>query len=89
MRRALDGSAFKTYCRRLGFAKKTDDEAQDEAQDVLIKIRSAPPTRTPGSNWGNVAVWYPSKKMGFIVKPESHKVEFARVLQHEHDVNVL
>src|SRR6266705_1118105 len=89
MRRALDGIAFKTYCRRLGFLKKTDDEAQDEAQDVLIKIRSAPPTRTPGSNWGNVAVWYPSKKMGFIVKAESHKVEFARVLQHEHDDDVL
>src|SRR6266704_2188644 len=81
MRRALDGIAFKTYCRRLGFLKKTDDEAQD----VLIKIRSAPPTRTPGSNWGNVAVWYPSKKMGFIVKAESHKVEFARVLQHGRD----
>jgi putative transposase len=89
MRRALDGSAFKTYCRRLGFAKKNDDEAQDEAQDVLIKIRSAPPTRTPGSNWGNVAVWYPSKKMRFILKAESHKVEFARMLQHEHDDDVL
>ena len=27
--------------------------------------------------------------MRFIVKPESHKVEFARVLQHEHDEDVL
>lgn len=89
MRRALDGSAFKTYSRRLGFPKKTDDEAQDEAQDVLIKIRSVPPTRTPGSNWGNVAVWYPSKKMRFVAKAESHKVEYARVLQLEHDDDVL
>jgi hypothetical protein len=24
MRKALDGIAFKTYCRRLGFQKKTD-----------------------------------------------------------------
>lgn len=89
MHRALDGTAFMTYCRRLGFRKKTDDQAPDEAQDVLIKIRAAPPARTPGSNRGNVAVWYPSKKMWCIIKAESHKVEFARVLEHEHDDDVL
>ena len=81
MKRALSGIAFKTYSRRLGFSK--------EAIDKLTHIRSAPPTRTPKSNKGNVAVWYPSKKMGFIVKAESHKVEFAQVLEAEHDEEVL
>ena len=89
MRRALDGIAFKTYCRRLGFTKKANDEDEDQAQDLLMKIRSSPPTRTPGSNYGNVAVWYPSKKMWCIIKAESHKGEFARVLEHEHDDDVL
>jgi transposase InsO family protein len=81
MNRALDGTSLKTYFRRLGLSK--------EAQDMLFNIRSSPPTRTPGSNWGNVAVWYPSKKMWCIIKAESHTVEFARVLEHEHDDDVL
>jgi len=34
-------------------------------------------------------VWYPSKKMGCIIKAESHKVEFAFLLQVEHDDDVL
>jgi hypothetical protein len=34
-------------------------------------------------------VWYPSKKMHCIIKAESHKVEFAFLLQAEHDADVL
>ena len=34
-------------------------------------------------------VWYPSKKMHCIIKAESHKVEFALLLQVEHDDDVL
>jgi hypothetical protein len=34
-------------------------------------------------------VWYPSKKMNCIIKAESHKVEFAFLLQAEHDDDVL
>jgi putative transposase len=34
-------------------------------------------------------VWYPSKKMQCIIKAESHKVEFAFLLQAEHSDDVL
>jgi transposase InsO family protein len=34
-------------------------------------------------------IWYPSKKMQCIIKAESHKVEFAFLLQVEHDDDVL
>jgi len=47
------------------------------------------PSRTPGARRGNMPVWYPSKKMQCIIKAESTKVEFAFLLQAEHDDDVL
>jgi putative transposase len=79
--RPLDGIALLTYFRRLKFSKKT--------QDLLIDIRTSPPSRTPGARRGNLPIWYPSKKMQCIIKAESHKVEFAFLLHVEHDDNVL
>jgi len=81
MGRALDGDAFKTYCRRLGF--------KEETQDLIKLIRSSPPSRHPRGSKGNVCVWYPSEKMGCIIKAESHTVEFPRILVHEYSKNVL
>src|SRR2546426_11210147 len=81
MRRPLDGIAFQTYIRRLGFSRDT--------QELLTHIRSSPPSRTPGARHGNMPVWYPSKKMQCIIKAESAKVEFAFLLQAEHDETVL
>src|SRR5439155_5330045 len=81
MMRPLDGPTFQTYCRRLGFSQET--------QELVAKIRSSPPSRTPGSRHGNEAVWYPSKKMQCIIKAESHKVEFAFLLAAEHDDDIL
>src|SRR6266516_3570021 len=81
MGKPLDGSALQTYFRRLGIRQET--------QELLIEIRSSPPSRTPGSYHGNEAVWYPSKKMQCIIKAESHKVEFAFLLQAEHDDSIL
>ncbi len=81
MAKPLDGIALLAYFRRLKFSKET--------QDVLIGIRTSPPSRTPGARRGNMPVWYPSKKMQCIIKAESHKVEFAFLLQVEHDENVL
>src|SRR5437762_5418477 len=77
MTRPLDGLAFQAYCRRLRISKET--------QDLLETIRSSPPSRTPGARRGNVPVWYPSKKMQCIMKAESAKVEFAFLLEAEHD----
>lgn len=81
MARPLDGLAFHAYARRLGFPRET--------QELLAHIRSSPPSRTPGARHGNMPVWYPSKKMQCIIKAESAKVEFAFLLQAEHDDDVL
>ncbi len=81
MIRPLDGLALQTYFRRL--------KLQKEAQDLLITIRSSPPSCSPDSRAGNMPVWYPSKKMQCIMKAESAKVEFAFLLEAEHDDEVL
>jgi len=81
MAKPLDGVALPAYFRRLGYERAT--------QDLLIHIRSSPPSRTPGARRGNMPVWYPSKKMQCIIKAESAKVEFAFLLQAEHDDDVL
>jgi putative transposase len=81
MIRPLDGTALLTYFRRLKLPK--------EAQELLTAIRNSPPSRTPRPRRGNMPVWYPSKKMQCIIKAESHKVEFAFLLQVEHDDDVL
>ena len=81
MAKALDSTALYTYFRRLGFSRET--------QEVLMHIRSSPPSCTPGARRGNMPVWYPSKKMQCIIKAESTKVEFPFLLQAEHDDDVL
>src|SRR6266487_4807792 len=81
MTKPLDGIVGLSYFRRLGFSQ--------EAQELLIHIRTSPPSRTPGARRGNMPVWYPSKKMQCIVKAESAKVEFPFLLQAEHDDDVL
>lgn len=81
MARPLDGIGLLTYCRRLKLSKET--------QALLKSIRDSPPSRSPGAHRGNMPVWYPSQKMQCIIKAESHKVEFAFLLQVEHDDNVL
>ncbi len=81
MAKPLDGIAFQAYVRRLGFSRET--------QELLTHIRSSPPSRTPGARRGNMPVWYPSKKMQCIMKAESAKVEFAFLLQAEHDDTIL
>ena len=81
MARPLDGIGLLAYCGRHGFSRET--------QALLAHIRSSPPSRTPGARRGNMPVWYPSKKMQCIIKAESHKVEFAFLLQAEHDDDLL
>src|SRR2546427_11102034 len=77
MAKPLDGIALQAYFHRLGLSRET--------QELLAHIRTSPPSRTPGARRGNMPVWYPSKKMQCIIKAESHKVEFAFLLQAEHD----
>jgi putative transposase len=79
--RALDVMALEAYCRHLTLPA--------DSRALLAAIRTAPPSRTPRTRHGNVAVWYPSKKLGRIIKAESAKVEFAFLLEAEHDEAVL
>jgi hypothetical protein len=65
MSKPLDGVALHAYFHRLGFSRVT--------QDLLIRVRNSPPSRTPGARRGNMPVWYPSKKMQCIIKAESAK----------------
>ncbi len=81
MAKPLDGIVLLAYFRRLRFSQ--------EAQDLLIHIRTSPPSRTPEARRGNMPVWYPSKKMQCIVKAESAKVEFPFLLAAEHDDDIL
>ena len=81
MAKPLDGVALQAYFRRLGIERVT--------QELLIHIRNSPPSRTPGARHGNMPIWYPSKKMHCIIKAESAKVEFAFLLEAEHDDDVL
>jgi hypothetical protein len=71
MAKSLDGAALFAYFRRLGFPKET--------QELLMRIRTSPPSRTPGARHGNMPLWYPSKKMQCIIKAESAKVEVSNI----------
>jgi putative transposase len=81
MAKPLDGIALQTYYHRFGFGKAV--------RDKLDEIRTSPPSRTPESRRGNMPVSYPSKKMQCIIKAESHKGEFAFLIEVEHDEDVI
>jgi hypothetical protein len=71
MGRPLDGIALQTFFRNFNFSPERQERlASQETQELLAKIRSSPPSRTPGSRHGNEAVWYPSNKMQFICLDE-------------------
>ena len=78
---ALGGDAFIRYCQALQLS---------EATGALIEqIRRSPPTRRVRGRAGNVCVRYPSQKMGCVIQAESHRVEFAGVLEYEFTPAVL
>ena len=81
MPRPLDGAAFHAYCRRLGLSR--------QAEELIATIRSSPPHRNPRASHGNMPVWYPSQKMQRVIKAESHRVEFAFLLEAEYADEVL
>ena len=68
-------------CDRLGLSA--------EARATIETIRSSPPARRVRSAAGNVAVRYPSRKMGVTIQAESHRVELAGLYEYEHDQQVV
>jgi len=77
----LNNNEFHAYCLDRNFTKETID--------YIASIRSSPPYRTPQSSRGNVPVWYPSQKMCRVIKAESHRIEFAFLLEYEYADTVL
>ena len=61
----------------------------ESARTLINTIRSSEPVRRVGGGAANVIGRYPSKKMGRVIQFESHRVEFAFVLEFEHDASVL
>lgn len=77
----LSDGELRELCQHLGLSK--------EARAVIDEVRSSPPTRRVRSGAGNVTVRYPSRKMGSTIQAESHRNEFAAVMEFECDPNVL
>jgi transposase InsO family protein len=73
----LSPHALIQLCHHLGLS--------EQAQAVIETIRSAPPARRVRSAAGNVAVRYPSRKMGRIIQAESHRNELAGIYEYEYD----
>jgi putative transposase len=77
----LTDEEFLLWCRQTGLSKET--------QELITKIRSAPPTRRVGGGRENVSGRYPSRKMGVTIQFESHRVELAFIYEMEHDLDIL
>jgi len=76
--KARDGRVLKSYCRYLRLSP--------EALEIVAKIRSSSPARRVRTSPVNMSVWHLSAKKGAIIQAESHTVEFARILEFEHDI---
>ena len=77
----LNSEKLTRYYDRLGLST--------QARLVIDNIRASPPARRVDSAVTNVAVRYPSKKMGAIIQAESHKNELAAIYEFEFDDAVL
>lgn len=60
-----------------------------DAEKIIRRIRSSPPSRLVNSGRSNVTGRYPSIKMGQTIQFESHKVELAFIREYEFDEEVL
>jgi putative transposase len=58
-------------------------------RSVIDQVRSSEPARRVGGGRQNVSGRYPSRKMGFTIQFESHRVELAGIYEMEHDDSVL
>lgn len=61
----------------------------EPGRSMINHIRSSGPSRRVGGGRSNVSGRYPSRKMGFTIQFESHRVELAGIYEMEHDPDVL
>ena len=76
----LDEADFRSWCSRLRLTQA--------AREAIAAIRSGRPARCVGGGRRNVAGRYPSRKMGFTIQFESHRVELPFIYEAEHDSQV-
>jgi transposase InsO family protein len=77
----LNDNDFNSWCNKLNIDEKTTK--------FINNIRNSQPVRVVGGGRRNVIGRYPSRKMGFTIQFESHKVELASIYEMEHDRDVL
>ena len=77
----LDEADFLDWCSRLRLTPV--------AREMVATIRSEQPARCVGGGRRNVAGRYPSRKMGFTIQFESHRVELPFIYEAENDPQVL
>ena len=73
----LDEHELAIWYGRLGLS--------EPAQSLIRRIRSSAPARRVGGGRSNVCGRYPSRKMGFTIQFESHRVELPAIYEMEHD----
>ena len=68
--------------RRAKWAAYATDSGYRRGRTIIGTVRSSPPARRVRSAAGNVAMRYPSLKMGVTIQAESHRVELAGFWLH-------
>jgi putative transposase len=77
----LTEKQFQQWCLRLGLSAET--------RDLIARLRTSPPARRVSSRAHNVSGAYASRKMGYTIQFESHKVELWAIYDMEYDRAVL
>ena len=77
----LSEADLLSWCKRLALS--------EPAQAAISEVRSRNPCRRVGGGRENVSGRYPSRKMGFTIQFESHRVELPFVYEMEHAASVL
>ena len=73
----LTATQFQHWCASLHLPQETCQ--------VLLELSASPPVRRVGSRASNVSGAYASRKMGYTIQFESHKVELWAIYTMEHD----
>ncbi|NJM40500.1 MAG: DDE-type integrase/transposase/recombinase [Anaerolineae bacterium] len=77
----LSSEQVRTLCDELHLAA--------EARAIVELVRSTPPSRHVNQSAGNVSARFPSRKMGWTIQAESHRVELAAIHAMEYEADVL
>lgn len=76
----LSNYDYKQWCYKL--------KISPEAENLVVTIRTSPPSITVSSGRKNVSGRYPSKKMKKTIQFKRHRLELPIIYELEHDENV-